>query len=182
MKPLSSIKTELQPLSQAFFDPRPLYLTPAGNGLFIPLSCPSFGLLAAPAQASQQVPHMTRMVPYLEMTLNHLHHTLECPQLCVEAFCTGTYQQDLLQSRSLPLGQPGSTPRMGFALQRINPSRIERLLPPVHRRGRGLNDPRHFPNALAFFQQSASDPPPHFQFCCTTLGSHTSSIPDQVFL
>ena len=125
---------------------------------------------------------MTRMVPYLEMTLNHPRHTLECPQLCVEACGTCPCQQDLFQFRFLLLAQPGWTPWMGFALQRFNPSRIERLLPPVHRRGRGLNDPRHFPNALASLQQSASDPPPHFQFCCTTLGSHTSSIPDQVFL
>jgi len=125
---------------------------------------------------------MTRMILHTEMALNHVRDTLQGPQLCVKARGTGPCQQDLFQFRFLLLAQPGWTPWVGFAPQRINASFIDRLLPPQHRPRRDANDSGYFSNAHAFRQQLCGYPTSHFQFCCTAFRSHGCSIPENTSL
>ena len=62
----------LRPLFRAFFYPRPVFATPAGNRLFVPLAGAALGLLAAPAHRSQDAPDLAGVVLDAEVHRDHL--------------------------------------------------------------------------------------------------------------
>ena len=81
MKPLSSTKTMLRPSRRAFFYMRPALSTPALDGFVVALASAALGLLAAPAQARQEPPHMTGVIPYAKLLLDHFGHAFQRPEL-----------------------------------------------------------------------------------------------------
>src|SRR4030042_1634379 len=58
IKPLSSGKTMLRPVSLAFFYTRPVFPLPICDGSFVAFSRPSFGLLTTPAHGVQDSPDL----------------------------------------------------------------------------------------------------------------------------
>ena len=80
MKPVSSTKTMLRPLFCAFFYPRPILLSPIGDGRFVSLAGPTFGFLTAPTHASQHMPDAGRIVPHAKTPIDQFDDARQRPQ------------------------------------------------------------------------------------------------------
>ena len=65
----------------AFFYMGPPIPLPMFDGLFVPLSCPSLRLLAAPALTPEKPPEMVRMVIDFELPPNDFGHPTGGPKI-----------------------------------------------------------------------------------------------------
>src|SRR4029453_10341211 len=88
------------PRRWAFYYPGPFLMPPTGNGRLVPLHGPAFGLLTAPPQAGQDLPHMTRVIPNAELVVNQGGHPPQRPQVGRVADPKRALQQ---QPHELPL-------------------------------------------------------------------------------
>lgn len=109
-KPLSSTKTRWAPSASLFFYPGPLLLLPAGDGGLVAFQGPPLGLLATPAEAGQELPHVAGVVGHPEVALDHGGHPLEGPEVGGVACSQGTLQEQFHQLLFLPRGEPGRPP------------------------------------------------------------------------
>lgn len=80
-KPLSSTNTRWAPRRAAFFYPGPRVPLPPGDGRFVALDGPALGLLAAPAQAGQDFPHVRRMIPNAKLLADQRSHSGQRPEI-----------------------------------------------------------------------------------------------------
>src|SRR5512147_267135 len=78
-KPLSSRKRRWAPSASRFFYRRPRRAFPAGDGGLVALPGPAFGLLATPAEARQELPHVARVIHDAELALDQGRHAREGP-------------------------------------------------------------------------------------------------------
>src|SRR6266699_3187987 len=113
-KPVSSEKTMLACHRAPPFYPRPILVAPLSDGPFPSLASQLFGLLAAPAQARQQMPDVTGMVAHAEPMLDYFRHSPTSPHLggvtCSERAAT----QDAHQLLLLVAGQPRRCSTVGL--------------------------------------------------------------------
>src|SRR5216683_6313054 len=125
-KPLSSTNTRWAPRRAAFFYPGPRAPLPPGDGRVVPLDGPPLGLLAAPAQAGQDFPHVRRMIANAKLLADQRGHSGQRPEIgAVPGPQRPVAQQrDRLlllagrQSRRAPWGRLGAQPSSPFALVR----------------------------------------------------------------
>jgi hypothetical protein len=109
MKPASSRKTMAAPQRRAFFYPRPVLAHPAANRLLVALDRAGLGLLRAPAQRTQQPPHVIDVIAHPEATLDHLGYSRTRPQLGIESSGQGPLEQHGFEPaplRSAELARP----------------------------------------------------------------------------
>jgi hypothetical protein len=104
--PLSSTKTRWARRRAASFYPRPVLLLPPSDGGFVPLDGSAFRLLAAPAERSEHLPDVRRMIASPELVANQLGHPRQRPELCAIPGAEGALAQQCHQPPSLGRGQP----------------------------------------------------------------------------
>jgi hypothetical protein len=119
MKPLSSAKTMVLPLRRAFLYAGHVLFSPCDNGLFVAFPRTTFGLLARPAHASQQVPDTRGIVGHSEVFADHRNDPCQGPQFGGKAVVRRSSQKYALQAFDLGPAQLGLGAGVSFGLQRI---------------------------------------------------------------
>src|SRR5512137_3104738 len=105
IRPVSSISRRLRPLFRAFFYPRPVLCSPACNGHFVPLAGPALGLLGRPADPTEQIPDVPRVIAHPKMLGDHFAHPLQGPQLRGVTLAAWPTFQQRNQALTLAAGQ-----------------------------------------------------------------------------
>src|SRR3990172_1043664 len=173
MKPLWSIKAMLACFSALFFYPPPIAIAPAANGSFVLLPGSLLRLLAAPAQLAEQLPNVSRVIPYAELTFDHLCHAGTGPQIVAKTGRLRTGQQDTYQLLVLrriqerPLASLRSGPE---SLQSPFPDRFSPTPDAWLRRPHGGC---HLRYRITLQQHPPRNTTADFQYLCASFGSHT---------
>jgi hypothetical protein len=93
----SSKKTSQADSASAPFDPRPLLLHPAGDGLLVAFAGPPLGALQGPAEAmAQDHPDIAGVIADPSQLADHRRHPLQGPQVGIEPVGHRPRQQGLL--------------------------------------------------------------------------------------
>jgi hypothetical protein len=162
----------LRPSPRAFFYMGPLHPAPSLDFLLVPFSGTPLGLLAAPLQRTQNLPHVCRVIPHSEVLLDHLGHTLQRPKIAAIALSLWPLQQKLQKLLLLPCGKAARSSRMRFRHQPLHPVFFHHLLPKHHGRWRAPHKPGHRSNTKTLFQKGYRPSSPGFQDLGTSRGSH----------
>jgi hypothetical protein len=119
---------------------------------------------------------MTGMIRHAKLSLNHLRHSGERPQVCGIARCLGSPQKDLFQFLLLPRRQPSCTSWMRFGAQHLQSPFLQILLPSRNRRRRGLDQTGHLSNSPTLQEQPACHHTTCFQSLRTSFWSHSTRV------
>src|SRR5439155_94350 len=132
-----------RPAAQRFFYPGPVLL-PALDGPFVPLQSSAFGLLRGPVEAMQEFSGGVVMAGYVESLLNHLRHSLRCPQFRAVAIGNGPAKQDPDQPLLLAWGESSRTTWRESHLEGIRAASSPRIPPAHHGTGGAPDTPSNF--------------------------------------
>ena len=137
--PLSSTNTRWAPRRAVFFYPRPLVPLPPGDRGLVALDRPPLGLLAAPAQGSQHLPHVRRVIADAEFLVDQLGHARQGPEIRPVPRVQRTAGQQFHELTFLGDGQSRRTSRGRFGLQSPGAFPSVRLPPTKHGTHRGAD-------------------------------------------
>jgi len=113
-----------------FFNLRPTFALPLGNGSLISFQSSSGRTLATPAELPQQAPHVSRVIVNPALLFDQIRHTRRGPESCVIAECFRSQLQSALDPLQilgaqswLPSGATGLfQARTPFSLQLLCPT------------------------------------------------------------
>ena len=115
---------------------------------------------------------MAWMIPYAKLTLYHLGHPRQGPQIRGKTGGQRALQQDVGQLFPLLPAQAGGPPRMRFPFQRLQAALIQGLLPATDRRRGSAYQTPYFAHPFAFSEELGRKQTPCFQFFRTSFRSH----------
>ena len=182
-KPLSSMNTRWAPDFSAFFYMRPGPALPVLDGCLVTLGGPLDRLLAAPAETSEEAPHVIRVVLDAEAALGDLGDPAGGPHFARVTAFRRAGQQNPSQLLALLGGEAYWAARCRLGLQSDRPLLLEGLLPGIYRAAGAANLPRNPQRTVAGGQQIQGTNAALLQLRGTTHWSwHAASIPNALLL
>jgi hypothetical protein len=140
--PDSSKNTIQAPRVVAFFDPGPVFVDPAGDGILVALGGATGRALRAEAQpVTQDVPDMSGVVSDPGDALDHHRDALQCPEVLVETVLTCAGEHGVPDAFELVVVDLRCSSWRAHAGQCLSATEFPFFVPAVDVLGRGIQQP-----------------------------------------
>ena len=167
-------ENDVRAISCGFFYTRPILRHPLRDPLFVAFDRSLFGLLARPAERSQQLGNVIDVITNAVVPCDHFGDPRTGPQVGRKPVGLGTFHQTLLKKPPLIGRQLGFRAGISFGGQASVTSSLASLAPTGYSPRTDTQRLSHLDTRLSLLDPRHSPATPAFQFLCAPMRSHAT--------